>query len=59
MKNVEMRHLDISNNYFNVESSYKIAEALTKNKTIYGIHYSGNAGYIDSRGFLIVDENQS
>ncbi|KAL4466565.1 hypothetical protein ABPG72_010616 [Tetrahymena utriculariae] len=58
VKNVEMRHLDISNNYFNIESSLKISEALVKNKTIYGFHYSGNAGYIDSRGFLIVNENQ-
>lgn len=54
-----MRHLDLSNNYFETESSLKIAEALKKNKSIYGFHYSGNAGYVDSRGFLMVDPSNS
>jgi len=58
VKNIELRHLDLSSNYFRLESSQKIAESLNKNKTIYGFHYSGNCGYVDSRGFLIVDEEK-
>lgn len=35
----------------------EISKALEKNKTIYGFHFSGNYGYVDSRGFLIIDES--
>lgn len=30
-----------------------ILKGLKNNKTIYGIHFLGNKGYIDSRGFWI------
>jgi len=33
-----------------------VAEGLTKNKTIYGFHFAGNSGYVDSKGFLIPAE---
>ncbi|EGR31140.1 leucine rich repeat protein [Ichthyophthirius multifiliis] len=55
--NKDLRHLDLSNNYIDFENSKKIAEGLEKNKTIYGLHYSGNTGYIDSRGFLVLEDN--
>ncbi|KAL4456118.1 hypothetical protein ABPG74_014079 [Tetrahymena malaccensis] len=54
--NQELRHLDLSNNYFNYQDSVDIAAALEKNKTIYGFHFAGNVGYVDSRGFLIIEE---
>jgi arginine deiminase len=47
-KNKELMHLDLSCNYFNFEDTVILAEKLEKNKTIYGIHYAGNHGYIDS-----------
>lgn len=53
-----MIHLDLSNNHFGLEDSLEIATALVKNKTIYGFHFSGNTGYVDSRGFLIINSNQ-
>lgn len=52
-------HLDLSNNYIKSENAAKIADSLVKNKTIYGFHFSGNAGYVDSRGFLVVKESSS
>lgn len=57
VKNVEIRHLDLSHNYFSLEDSLSISESLENNKTIYGFHYTGNVGYVDSRGFLVVKEN--
>ena len=30
----------------------KISKTLKKNHTIYGIHYQGNRGYIDFKGYL-------
>jgi hypothetical protein len=33
----------------------ELAEALKLNNTIYGIHYDGNFGKIDSSGYLIKD----
>ncbi|EGR29347.1 leucine rich repeat protein [Ichthyophthirius multifiliis] len=58
-KNIELKHLDLSNNYFNQEQSVKVAEALEKNQSIYGFHFSGNCGYVDSRGFLIVEDEKN
>ena len=29
---------------------------MENNKTIYGFHFKGNCGYIDSKGFLILKE---
>ncbi len=49
-----MMHMDLSNNYFNKDQSKKIAEALEFNKTMYGFHFSGNVGYVDSRMFLVI-----
>jgi hypothetical protein len=45
-------HLDLSGNKFNEEESKVISEKLQGNKKIYGFHFCGNFGYIDSKGFL-------
>jgi hypothetical protein len=50
-------HMDLSCNNFSLSESKKIAAALVDNKTIYGFHFRGNFGYIDTKGFLIVDDN--
>ncbi|EGR32874.1 leucine rich repeat protein [Ichthyophthirius multifiliis] len=58
IQNKKMIHLDLSNNQFDFQQSLEIAKALEKNNTIYGFHFQGNIGYVDSRGFLIVNELQ-
>jgi Ran GTPase-activating protein (RanGAP) involved in mRNA processing and transport len=54
--NETLVHLDISNNSLGQADSNIIATALMNNHTLYGIHYDGNFGYIDPRGFLKVLE---
>jgi NLR family CARD domain-containing protein 3 len=34
----------------------QLADALKSNRTIYGFHFTGNYGYVDARGFLVVVE---
>lgn len=45
--------MDLSFNYFNLQDSKTLAESLTKNRTIYGFHFAGNSGYVDTRGFIV------
>ena len=52
--NKNLIHVDLSDNNFNQEESTIIAEKLHANKKIYGFHFNGNYGYIDSKGFLKV-----
>jgi translation initiation factor 6 (eIF-6) len=54
--NESLLHVDFSNNLFDNEESNIIAEGLNKNHTIYGFHFKGNYGYVDNRGFLVIDE---
>ena len=54
--NTTLVHLDLSNNYLNKADSKLIAEDLKNNHSIYGIHYQGNTGYINSKGFLIIPD---
>ena len=42
-------------NYFKREDSLIISEFLNKNHSIFGFHFTGNVGYVDSRGFLIIN----
>lgn len=56
-KNDKIIHLDLSNNYFTLAESKRISEALETNHSIYGFHFIGNYGYVDSKGFLVVNEN--
>lgn len=51
--NIELRHVDLSFNYFGLKDTQIIAEGLQHNKTIYGFHFTGNRGYVDTKGFLI------
>jgi hypothetical protein len=46
-------HLDVSYCEIYEEDSKTIAEALRLNRTIYGLHYQGNKGRIDFKGFLL------
>ncbi|KAL4510557.1 hypothetical protein ABPG72_004711 [Tetrahymena utriculariae] len=57
-KNTDVYHLDLSSNFFSYEDSIAISKSLESNKTIYGFHFEGNYGFVESRGFLIVQENQ-
>lgn len=57
--NKEVLHLDMSNNNIGFKDAIRISESLAKNHSIYGFHFIGNAGYIDSLGFLIPCENPS
>lgn len=54
--NKELVHLDISFNKIGYTMTCTIAEGLKKNKNIIGFHYTGNCGYVDSKGFLIPNE---
>ena len=45
-------HLDISQNRFNSVDSQIIADGLSKNNSLYGIHFIGNKGSVDSNGFI-------
>ena len=56
-KNDKIVHLDLSNNYFTLQESKMIAAGLEKNNSIYGFHFVGNYGYVDSKGFLIVNDH--
>lgn len=51
-----LAHLDLSNNYFTLEESKIIAAGLENNHSIYGFHFVGNYGYVDSKGFLVVHD---
>jgi len=55
--NTTLVHLDLSNNYITMEDAKVIAEELKHNHTLYGFHFQGNVGYVDHKGFLIVDEH--
>ena len=55
-QNKTLIHVDFSLNFFKEEESAIIADGLTANKNIYGIHFRGNYGYINSKGFLILKE---
>ena len=57
-KNDKLIHLDLSNNNFSRDESKRISEGLAANQSIYGFHFVGNYGHVDSRGFLIVKENE-
>jgi hypothetical protein len=56
IRNKDLRHLDLSSNYFGKQDTQSISDALNQNQTIYGIHFTGNYGFVDSRGFLVVNE---
>ena len=56
-QNETLIHLDLSNNSFGKEQSVIISQGLEQNHTLYGFHFSGNFGYVDSKGFLVVSDD--
>jgi NLR family CARD domain-containing protein 3 len=56
--NRTLQHVDISFNNFGKEATEVIAEGLEPNKHIYGFHYRGNYGWVNSKGFLVLEEKQ-
>lgn len=47
-------HLDLSFCGFGEQESKILAEGFRSNHSIYGLHFEGNFGYINHRGFLVV-----
>lgn len=56
-KNKTLVHLDLCSNKFRFEECQDIAEGLKSNLSIYGIHFEGNFGYIDSEGYLVLEDS--
>jgi Ran GTPase-activating protein (RanGAP) involved in mRNA processing and transport len=54
-QNIKIYHLDLSNNGFNENDCKVLAEALSFNTTIIGLHMEGNGARIDEKGFLKID----
>jgi hypothetical protein len=54
--NKTLMHLDISNNHFTLAQAERISKALRRNNTIYGLHFTGNKGYMNSEAYLVVDD---
>jgi len=47
-KNKYLLHLDLRYNFILFEHVNSLATALKKNTTLYGLHFDGNAGYVNS-----------
>lgn len=45
-------HVDISFCDIDKSCSQILAEALKNNHSIYGLHYEGNSGFVDGKGYL-------
>jgi hypothetical protein len=52
MLNSKLLHLDLSFNKISYEDTEEMSIGLKENTTLYGIHYAGNSGRIDSLGFM-------
>lgn len=57
-ENTSLKHLDLSNNYFNLEECEHLAQSILANHTILGIHMEGNDCRVDSKGFLVPDPDK-
>jgi hypothetical protein len=55
-KNRSLIHLDLTSNHFNLAQCRIISEAIKLNHSIYGLHFMGNSGYVDSKGFICLDD---
>ena len=51
-KNKTLEHVDLSYNHLNARDTVMLGMALKRNHVLMGLHYEGNAGWVDSRGFL-------
>lgn len=54
LKNDKKRlvHLDLSFNNFHLEESKTIQTAISENHNLFGFHFRGNFGFMDSKGYL-------
>ena len=51
-QNRTLKHLDCSYNHFTSKNTIELSKEMTKNHVLLGLHYEGNEGWVDSRGFL-------
>ncbi|GMI13510.1 hypothetical protein TrLO_g6773 [Triparma laevis f. longispina] len=51
-RNRTLKHLDCSYNHFTTKNTIELSKEMTKNHQLLGLHYEGNSGWVDSRGFL-------
>lgn len=56
--NTKVMHLDLSFNNFSLEESQQISEHIRFNHSIYGMHFSGNYGYVNHEGFILFDDHK-
>lgn len=50
-------HLDLSYNDYNFAQSKIVQKSLENNHSIFGFHFQGNYGFVDSKGNLIIEKN--
>ena len=50
--NISLIHLDMSFNNYSLKECQMISDGIFNNHSIYGFHFSGNYGDVDSKGFL-------
>ena len=50
--NTHLIHLDLSFNNINVHDTTALANKLPENTTLFGLHFAGNMGRMDSLGYL-------
>ncbi len=55
--NTSLVHCDFSYNKISYQATELASKGLDENHTIYGFHWIGNDGYIDTEGFLIPSKN--
>eukprot|EP00359_Climacostomum_virens_P009598 CAMPEP_0204913250 /NCGR_PEP_ID=MMETSP1397-20131031/11196_1 /ASSEMBLY_ACC=CAM_ASM_000891 /TAXON_ID=49980 /ORGANISM="Climacostomum Climacostomum virens, Strain Stock W-24" /LENGTH=869 /DNA_ID=CAMNT_0052084449 /DNA_START=77 /DNA_END=2683 /DNA_ORIENTATION=- len=53
-EHARLAHLDLSFNYFNEAETKIISAHLEGNHDLFGLHYEGNDGVVDARGFIKV-----
>lgn len=51
-ENKSLVHVDLSHNNILQQDVEVMADGLRQNHSIYGLHFSGNQGFIDNQGFL-------
>ena len=50
--NTKLVHLDLSFNRIDYHDSLALSKGIVENQTLFGLHYQGNMGRIDSLGYL-------
>jgi hypothetical protein len=58
-ENKSLIHVDLSHNNIPKLDVEIIADGLKDNHSIYGLHMSGNQGYVDNQGFVIPAEDET